>query len=338
MTSLYKMVDLKKVVDGLQKKYGITIGHLDSNNVIQVPAISTGIIQLDIALGIGGIPRGYITEIYSAEGVGKTTLCLQIVAQAQREGLEVSYIDMEHRLDINWAMTLGVDVNNIYFTQPESGEDALNIARALARGGVSLIVIDSVPALVPRAELDGETGDQYVGLQPRMIAQSIRQMVHDLKTNNVSVVFVNQVRAKIGGYGSLAMGPQQTQPGGWALKHFASVRIDMKRIKSLKDSKGNPTGHQVIATVRKNSLGTPYRQATLTLKHGVGFDPIEDMIDLGLNLGHVEQSGSWYTLYETKVQGRNSLYDMISGSPDICRKLEDDILGVLLYGKSNNDN
>jgi len=298
------------VAKELGKKYDIFIGHLVDSEVTEVPCIPTGLLQLDLALGIGGIPRGYFVEVFSPEGVGKTTLCLQIVAQAQRQGLETAYIDMEHRIDPVWAETLGVDLDKMYFTQPAYGEAALNVCHALIKAGVSLVIIDSVPSLIPKAEWEGVTGDQFVGLLARILSQNLRQMVHSMKSNDATVIFVNQIRSKIGGMGSLAMGPQQTQPGGWALRHNASVRIDMRRIKTIQGKEG-PTGQIVRATIKKNSLATPFRSAEIRLNYGVGFDRVESLIDAAINLGLIDQSGSWFEVDGEKFHGRASLYEHI---------------------------
>lgn len=323
----------------LEKKYGILVGYLGQDEEIaQVPYIPTGLLQLDLALGVGGIPLGYFVEIFSPEGVGKTTLCLQIVGQAQKEGHLTAYIDMEHRIDPQWAAILGVDLDSMYFTQPAYGEAALNICHALIQGGVSVVVIDSVPSLIPKAEWEGETGDQFVGLLPRMLSQSLRQMVHTMKQNEASVIFVNQIRSKIGGMGSLAMGPQQTQPGGWALRHNASIRIDMRRIKTLKgkvNGESTPVGQVVRATVKKNSLATPFRSAELRLTYGVGFDKTESVIDACLSLGLIEQSGAWYQYGDDKFHGRSGLYEHIRDDNDLFNSLYEKAKELMSSGVKN---
>lgn len=328
------MSGIDAVVAELSKKYDIYIGHLSDNEVAQVPYIPTGLLQLDLALGIGGLPLGYFVEIYSPEGVGKTTLCLQLVAQAQKYGVETAYIDMEHRIDPVWAETLGVDLERMYFTQPAYGEAALNICHALIKGGISLVIIDSVPSLVPKQEWEGETGDQFVGLLPRMLAQNLRQMVHSMKEKSATVVFVNQIRAKIGGMGSLAMGPQQTQPGGWALRHNASVRIDMRKIKTIQ-GKDAPIGQIVRATIKKNSLATPFRSADIRLNYGIGFDKVESVIDAGISLGIIKQSGSWFEVDGEKFHGRSSLYDYVK-TDDVFEKMYASAKGILTGGNKDN--
>jgi recombination protein RecA len=317
---------LDEIIKGLQKKYGTMIVHLTAEEATDhVASIPTGLLPLDVALGVGGIPRGYFTEVYSPEGVGKTTLCLQVVGQAQKQGIKAAYIDMEHRLDPVWASTLGVDLSELYFAQPPYGEAALNISRALIKGGVGLIIIDSVPSLVPKTEWEAETGDQFVGLLPRMLSQNLRQMTHEISENSASVIFINQIRSKIGGGGSLAYGPQQTQPGGWALRHNASVRMDMRRIGTVKDG-AEVIGQKVRVTIKKNSLSTPYRSADLILRFGVGFDPVESIIDLGLKIGIIDQSGSWYSIHGgDKVQGRQSVYALLSENKELYDKIYDEV-------------
>jgi len=328
------------VVKELEKKYGILVGHLgQQEEAIQVPYIPTGLLQLDLALGVGGIPLGYFIEVFSPEGVGKTTLCLQVIAQAQKLGYETAYIDMEHRIDPAWASNLGVDLEKLYFTQPPYGEAALNICHALIQGGVSLVIVDSVPSLIPKAEWEGETGDQYVGLLARILSQSLRQMVHTMSNQGASVIFVNQIRAKIGGMGSLAMGPQQTQPGGWALRHNASIRIDMRRIKTLQgktsDGEKGPVGQIVRATIKKNSLATPYRSADLRLTYGIGFDMVESVIDAGIELGLIEQSGSWFQIGEEKFHGRTQLYEHVNNK-DVFEPMYSKAKGLLTSVKQDN--
>jgi len=327
----------KDVLKQLEKKYGIIIGHLGTDEARRVASIPTGLLPLDYALGIGGVPKGLFTEIFAPEGVGKTTLSLQIIAEAQRLGIQAAYIDMEHRLDPSWAEKLGVDLSEMYFTQPPYGEAALNVARELVREGVGVVVIDSVPSLVPKVEWEGETGDQFVGLLPRMLAQGLRQMTHDMKKNESSVIFINQIRAKIGGMSSFA-GPKQTTPGGWALKHNASVRISMRYAGAIygtgKDSDKH-VAQRVLATVRKNSVGTPLRDADLILRYGVGFDAIDSVIDLGIKYGLVEQAHAWYTINGEKLQGRQNLYDYMKENEDVRYRMESELRGIL-FGEQDN--
>lgn len=298
------------VIKALEKKYSTqiqTLGKDDPRRDVKV--VPTGILSLDKATGIGGIPLGYITELYSPDGVGKTTLCIQILAKAQEAGLDVAFIDMEHRFDIGWAEQLGLDPSKLYFTQPPYGEAALNIAQALIEHtDVKLIVIDSIPALIPKKELEGEVGDQFVGLQPRIIAQSLRMYTPLLLKHGAGIIMTNQIRAKIGGMGGFGASNQGTA-GGWAVKFFCSLRVDMRRIKTLKNNKsGDATGHIVRFTFRKNSLGVPLKVVDVTLVYGKGFDPNEDLVTQAIKFGIIEQSGAWYQVTEElKVQGRDAV-------------------------------
>lgn len=300
-------------LDALKKKYDMNVFTLSGGDrqVEDVDVIPSGIPSFDIITGIGGIPRGKFTQIFSNEGVGKTTFCLQLIASAQRMGLETMFIDMENRLDPKWAATLGVDLEKMYFVQPPYGEAALNTTRIMSREGIGLIVIDSIPTLIPKKEIDGETGDEFVGLQARMIAQYFRQITPEMSKGNTAIVFTNQMRSVIGGAGSLAFGPRTTQPGGWAPKFYSSMIIEMKRIKTLKGTNDVATGHVVKTTIKKSSLSVPLRSAELILTFGVGFDKIEDIINIALKNGIIEQAGAWYSFGGEKFQGRANLYEAI---------------------------
>jgi len=331
--------ELSKVVKELEKKYGITIVTLENDNkAFDVDVIPTGLLPLDIATGIGGIPRGYYTEVFSPDAVGKTTLCIQIVAQAQKLGLDVAYIDMEHRFDPAWASKLGVDLSKMYFTQPPYGEAALNTAQALIEhGGIKLIVIDSIPSLVPKKEIEGAVGDEFVGLQPRIISQNFRQMTPLLKKHNAAVMFTNQVRAKIGGMASLAFGAQTITPGGWAVKFYASLRLDMKRIKTVKDGRGDPVGHIVKLITRKNSLAVPLRTIELYLRYGVGFDPVDSIIDLALANGIIEQGGAWFSIGDSKVQGRAGVREFLEEDDGLRGDIEAKIKDIYMPGATEDE-
>lgn len=301
-------MDADKIIEGLEKKYGTTIVHLNGESHMSgVDVIPTKLAPLDIATGIGGIPRGYFTEVYSPEGVGKTTLCLHVIARAQEMGLGTAFIDMEHRLDPIWASTIGVDLSKLYVTQPPFGEAALNIARHLiSDANIKLVVIDSIPALVPKKELEGEVGDQFVGLQARMIAQNFRQTTPSLKANGAAIVFTNQMRTKFSG-GSLVYGPQQTTSGGWAVRYYASMRLDLRRVKSISNQAGDIVGQDVLISIKKTSLSVPYRTALVRLTFNKGFDMEESIINSAIDLGMIERAGSWYTINEDKIQGRVAL-------------------------------
>jgi recombination protein RecA len=326
------MASVTDAIKKLERKYETKIVHLEGEvEAFKVNVIPTGLAPLDIATGVGGIPLGFFTEIYSPESVGKTTLSLQIIANAQKMGLPVAFIDMEHRLDPEWAAKLGVDHSEMLFTQPPFGEAALNIARTLIEShGTKLIVIDSVPSLVPKKELEGETGDQFVGLQARMIAQHFRQMTPALKKNNATVLLTNQLRFKIGGTGSLAYGPQHITAGGWAVKYYASMRLELKRLGAIKGSDSEVRGQKVMVTIRKSSLSTPLRNASLVLNYGIGFDPAESIIDTAINLGFIEKSSTWYTVNGEKMQGIVNVAQYLRDNPEVLKNLYDKVMRLML--------
>jgi recombination protein RecA len=327
--------NLDKVVEDLRKRYDVSIIYADDRKDYDksADAIPTGLLPLDIATGIGGVPRGYFTEVFSRDAVGKTTFCIQLVAHAQKLGLATVFIDMEHRIDPIWVETLGVKWEDMIFIQPAYGEAALNVVRALVESGdIDLIIIDSIPSLVPKVEIEGSAGDQFVGQQAKMIAQHFRQMTPLLRKSNVAVVFTNQIRSKIGGGGSLAYGPQYITPGGWALRFFVSLRIEMKKIKTRKDSQGNALGHIVRATTTKNSLATPLRIADLYLTHGIGFDNAESLIDMAVQEGLIEKSGAWYTIppSDSNIQGRKNVADYLRENQEVTSAIEEKLLDIYL--------
>jgi len=319
------------VIKDLEKRYGVRISPLDAEGdegLLSVEVIPSGLIPLDIATGIGGIPLGYFVEIYSPDGVGKTSLCIQIVAQAQKMGIGVAYIDMEHRFDMQYATSLGVDLSTMYFTQPPNGDSALNIARALIDSGVArLVIVDSVSALVPKVELDGEIGDQHPGLQARLIAQNLRMMTPILKSKGATVIFTNQLRAKMGGFSS-GWGAEQTiTSGGFAMKFYTSMRMEMRKIKTLKDG-DTPYGHIARVTIRKNSLGVPLRTAELTMRFGKGFDSVDGLIDTAMKFGIIEKSGSWYALFDEKYHGYDRLYEMLVKDNAVYDRLYKEVISI----------
>ena len=317
------------VLKALKKKYGVSVVHLSGeSSPVDVDSIPTGLLPLDIATGVGGIPRGCFVEVFAADGVGKSTLSTQVAKSAQAMGLGVAYIDMEHRFDPKYAMQLGVDLSTMYFTQPPYAEAAMNVAENLIDMDlVQLVIVDSVASLVPKAEIDGEIGDQFVGLQARIVAQSLRKMAPLVKAKNATVLFTNQLRDKIGGMGSLAFGPQSITPGGRALKFYASMRLELKRIKTLKNG-DVPYGHVVRITVVKSSVGIPLRSVDLTLRYGVGFDRIESVIDLALKHGIVIQKGAWYYIGNDSYHGRETLYSTLGGNPTLFKEVSDRVATV----------
>jgi recombination protein RecA len=284
-----------------------------------VEAISTGAINLDAAIGIGGIPRGRITEIYGPESSGKTTLCLHIIANAQRAGGVAAFIDAEHALDIEYARKLGVDVENLLVSQPDTGEQALEIAELLIRSGaVDVVVIDSVAALVPRAEIEGEMGDSHVGLQARLMSQALRKLTGAVNRSHTSVIFTNQIREKIG----VMFGSPETTTGGRALKFYASVRLDIRRIGAIKEGQ-DLTGNRTRVKVVKNKLAPPFKQAEFDVMYNEGISHTGLLVDLGVENDIVQKSGAWFSYGDVRLgQGRENAKSFLKESPDLTREIE----------------
>ena len=285
---------------------------------LQVEAISTGALSLDAALGVGGVPRGRIIEIYGPESSGKTTLALHIVASAQKTGGYAAFVDAEHALDPKYAGQLGVDVKNLLISQPDSGEQALEITETLVRSNaLDVIVIDSVAALVPRAELEGEMGDSHMGLHARLMSQALRKLTGAVSKSNTSVIFINQIREKIG----VMFGSPETTTGGRALKFYASVRMDIRRIGSLKDGQDN-IGNRVRVKVVKNKMAPPFRETELDIMFGRGFSFEGDILDLALQANLVQKSGSWFSYGEDRLgQGKENVKNFFIENPDLMAKL-----------------
>jgi recombination protein RecA len=293
---------------------------------IEVAAISTGAINLDAAIGIGGIPRGRITEVYGPESSGKTTLCLHVIANAQKAGGVAAFVDAEHALDIEYARKLGVDVDNLLVSQPDTGEQALEIAEVLIRSGaIDVVVVDSVAALVPRAEIEGEMGDSHVGLQARLMSQALRKLTGAVNRSRTSVVFTNQIREKIG----VMFGNPETTTGGRALKFYASVRMDIRRIGAIKDGQ-ELVGNRTRVKVVKNKLAPPFRQAEFDIMYDEGISHTGLLIDLGSELEIVDKSGAWYSYGETRLgQGKENAKAFLKESPDLAREIEERIRAEL---------
>lgn len=291
--------------------------------VEKIDSISTGSLGLDIALGIGGIPKGRIIEIYGPESSGKTTLALQIVAECQKKGGICAFIDAEHALDVTYAKRLGVDVENLLVSQPDFGEQALEILETLTRsGGVDLIIVDSVAALTPKSEIEGDMGDQHVGLQARLMSQALRKVTGIIHKMNTTVIFINQIRMKIGvmGYGS-----PETTTGGNALKFYASVRIDVRRIATLKQGEQN-IGNRVKAKVVKNKVAPPFRGAEFDIMFGEGISKEGELIDYGVKLDIVDKSGAWFSYEDKKLgQGKENAKIFLKENPQIAQEIEDKI-------------
>jgi recombination protein RecA len=284
----------------------------------QVDAISTGALSLDAALGVGGVPRGRIIEIYGPESSGKTTLALHIVANAQKAGGYAAFVDAEHALDPKYAGQLGVDIKNLLISQPDSGEQALEITETLVRSNaLDVIVIDSVAALVPRAELEGEMGDSHMGLHARLMSQALRKLTGSVSKSNTAVIFINQIRMKIG----VMFGSPETTTGGRALKFYASVRMDIRRIGALKDGQDN-IGNRVRVKVVKNKMAPPFRETELDIMFGTGFSFEGDILDLALKANLVQKSGSWFSYGEDRLgQGKENVKVFFADNPDLLEKL-----------------
>ncbi len=296
---------------------------------VEVAAISTGAINLDAAVGIGGIPRGRITEIYGPESSGKTTLCLHVIANAQRAGGVAAFVDAEHALDIEYARKLGVDVDNLLVSQPDTGEQALEITEVLIRSGaIDVVVIDSVAALVPRAEIEGEMGDSHVGLQARLMSQALRKLTGAVNRSRTSVVFTNQIREKIG----VMFGSPETTTGGRALKFYCSLRMDIRRIGAIKDGQ-ELVGNRTRVKVVKNKMAPPFRQAEFDIMYNEGISHEGLLVDLGDELGIVDKAGAWYSYGETRLgQGRENSKVFLRENPEIAKEIEVKVLSELGMG------
>ncbi len=294
----------------------------DGQMAMEVESVSTGSLGLDIALGIGGLPRGRIVEIYGPESSGKTTLALQVIAEAQKGGGTCAIVDAEHALDPGYARKLGVDVDNLLISQPDAGEQALEIADTLVRSGaLDVLVIDSVAALVPRAELEGEMGDSHVGLQARLMSQALRKLTGSISRSRTIVIFINQIRMKIG----VMFGSPETTTGGNALKFYASVRLDIRRIGAIKD-KETVVGNQTRVKVVKNKMAPPFRQVEFDIMYGEGISKTGELIDLGVNANIVEKSGAWFAYDGQRIgQGRENAKQFMKDHPEVAAKLENQI-------------
>ena len=314
---------IETAMQQIERTYGKgSIMRFGDNTVSNVEAISTGSLALDLALGIGGLPKGRIIEIYGPESSGKTTLALHVLAQAQKAGGEVAFIDAEHALDIGYARALGVNVEDMLVSQPDTGEQALEITEALVRSGaIDVIVVDSVAALVPRAEIEGEMGDSFVGLHARLMSQALRKLAGAINKTNCIVIFINQLREKVG----VMYGNPEVTTGGRALKFYASVRIDVRRIETLKNG-SEMIGNRPRAKVVKNKMAPPFREAEFDIMYGEGISMLGELIDLGVKLDLVQKSGSWYSMGETRIgQGRDSAKQYLRDNPEVAEKLESDI-------------
>ena len=298
------------------KGYVMKLGEFKSMNV---EAVSTGALSLDIALGIGGIPKGRIVEIYGPESSGKTTLALHAVAEAQKMGGEAAFIDAEHALDPVYARKIGVDIDNLIVSQPDTGEQALEIAEALIRSGaIDIIVVDSVAALVPKAEIDGDMGDSHIGLQARLMSQALRKLAGAINKTNAIIIFINQLREKVG----VMFGNPETTTGGRALKFYASVRMDIRKVENIKQD-GNVVGSRTRVKVVKNKVAPPFREAEFDIVYGKGISKEGSLLDLAVNLNIIEKSGSWFSYNGDRIgQGRENVKKYIEENPKLSAELD----------------
>jgi recombination protein RecA len=300
---------------------------LGDRELVAIPAIPTGSLGLDIALGIGGLPRGRVVEIYGPESSGKTTLTLQVIAEAQKGGGTCAFIDAEHALDPIYAQALGVDTDNLLVSQPDTGEQALEICDMIVRSGaVDVVVIDSVAALTPKAEIEGEMGDAHVGLQARLMSQALRKMTGNIKQSNTLVIFINQIRMKIG----VMFGSPETTTGGNALKFYSSVRLDIRRIGAVKEGE-EVVGNETRVKVVKNKVAPPFRQVEFQILYGEGINHLGEVLELGVQQGIVEKSGAWYAYKSDRIgQGRKNACDYLESNPEIAAEIEARIREQLL--------
>ena len=313
---------LETAIAQIEKNYGKgTIMRLGDDIPVNVEALSTGSLSLDLALGIGGVPRGRIVEIYGPEASGKTTLALHVVASAQKAGGDAAYIDVEHALEPAYARALGVDIDSLLISQPDTGEQALDIAESLVRSGaIDVLVIDSVAALIPRSELEGEVGDTVVGALARLMSQAMRRLAGAIAKNNCTVIFINQLRQKIG----VMYGNPETTPGGLALKYYASVRIDVRRIETLKVN-GEMIGNRTRAKVVKNKVAPPFREAEFDIMYGEGISRVGEIVDLGVKLEIIDKAGAWFTVDGNRIQGRDGVKEFLMANEDVREKVEQEI-------------
>ena len=314
---------LETAMQQIEKMYGKgSIMRYGAESALNVEAIPTGSLSLDLALGIGGLPRGRIVEIYGPESSGKTTLALHVLAEAQKMGGEVAFVDAEHALDPTYAKALGVNVEDMLISQPDTGEQALEITEALVRSGaIDVVVVDSVAALVPRAEIEGEMGDSFVGLHARLMSQALRKLTGIINKTNSIVIFINQLREKVG----VMYGNPEVTTGGRALKFYASVRIDVRRIETLK-SGGEVIGNRTRAKVVKNKVAPPFREAEFDIMFGEGISKMSELIDVGVKLGIVQKSGAWFNYGDVRLgQGRDNAKQFLKDNPEIANDIEGQI-------------
>jgi len=325
---------LAQALGQIEKQFGKgSVMRMGDGGVVKdIEAISTGSIGLDVALGIGGLPRGRVVEIYGPESSGKTTLTLQVIAQAQKLGGTAAFVDAEHALDPSYAAKLGVDVDELLVSQPDTGEQALEITDMLVRSGaVDIVIVDSVAALTPKAEIEGEMGDSHMGLQARLMSQALRKLTANIQRSNTMVVFINQIRMKIG----VMFGSPETTTGGNALKFYSSVRLDIRRIGAIK--KGDEViGNQTRVKVVKNKVSPPFKQAEFEILYGEGISHHGEIIDLGVQHGIVDKAGSWYSYGDDRIgQGKENVREFLRNNPEMAEEIEGKIRSKLLPSKAD---
>ena len=314
---------LETAIAQIERTYGKgSIMRLGANEQVVVESIPTGSLALDLALGIGGVPRGRIIEIYGPESSGKTTLALHIAAEAQKRGGEVAFIDAEHALDPSYARALGVDIDSMLISQPDTGEQGLEICEALVRSGaIDVVVVDSVAALVPRAEIEGDMGDSHVGLLARLMSQALRKLAGSIAKTNCIVIFINQLREKVG----VMYGNPEVTTGGRALKFYASVRIDVRRVEALKNG-GEVIGNRTRAKIVKNKVSPPFREAEFDIMYGEGISKWGELVDLAVKLDILQKSGSWFSMGETRLgQGRDAVKEYLKNNPELADRIEAEV-------------
>ena len=332
-SKLEKLKILQSTLDKIEKSYGKgSIMKLGDAPVEEIESIPSGSINLDMALGIGGYPKGRIIEIYGPESSGKTTLAIHAIAEAQKKGGIAAFIDAEHAFDSSYAKQLGVDIDNLLVSQPDNGEQALEIADNLIRSGaIDIIVIDSVAALTPKSEIEGEMGDSKMGLQARLMSQALRKLTANISTTKCCCIFINQLREKIG----VMFGNPETTTGGNALKFYASVRIDIRRIQAIKDGDSN-VGNRVKVKIVKNKVAPPFRVCEFDLIFGEGISKVGEIIDLGVDYNVIKKSGSWFSYGDTKLaQGREAVKQLLNDNPELAEELENKIRAAIAGGDEN---
>ena len=326
---------LAAAMQQIEKNYGkCSIMKLGQNEHIKIESIPTGSLGLDIAMGIGGLPKGRVIEIFGPESSGKTTLTLHAIAETQKKGGTCAFIDAEHALDPVYAKNLGVDIDNLVVSQPDNGEQALEITDTLVRSGaVDMVVVDSVAALVPKSEIEGDMGDSHMGLQARLMSQALRKLTSSVARTNCIIIFINQIRMKIG----VMFGNPETTTGGNALKFYASVRLDIRKISSIKE-KDNIVGNQTRVKIVKNKVSPPFKVVEFDIMYGIGISRYGELIDLGIKYGVIDKSGSWFSYGSTSLgQGRENVKNFFKGNPQIASQIEKDLLASIENAKLENE-